>query len=259
MRPILQSLPAAAPDSADIQAKLERMLDSQLFCKAHRLSRLLRFLVEKRLQGSTRDTTEYGIGIDVFDRDPTAYSTGEDPIVRVQIGRLRDKLKTYYAGPGREDELVISIPMGSYMPVIRRAATGPERPKINHLLAVRPLRSVGSDATCAMFALGLSEELSYQLFREYGDKIVSHSFPQESGSADSRPGLPLLPAASHLLEGSVRTDGDLLRAAVRLIDAGSGAIVWSERLDRRGAPGILLQEDLALAICAILRNYFSHG
>lgn len=96
----------------------------------------------------------------MFDRDPATYSTGEDPILRVHIGRLRDKLRAYYAGLGRADALVIAIPMGSHMPVTRRADTGAERQKISHLLAVRSLRSVGNDDACAGFTQGLSEELS---------------------------------------------------------------------------------------------------
>lgn len=237
---------------AEILACLARLRASQLFCKAHRLSGLLQFLVEKCLEGSTRDTTEYGIGIDVFDRDPAVYSTGDDPIVRVQVGRLREKLKSYYAGAGSCDDVVIAIPPGSYMPVIRRAAASLGRLETRRLLAIRPLRSVGDAAAGTAFARGLSEELSYRLFREFGDKVVSYGFPQERGGRPTD-------VSSHLLEGSVRFDGDLVRTAVRLIDAASGAIVWSVQQDRRGNPGIPLQEDLAESICAALNQYFCHG
>lgn len=88
--------------------------------------------------------------------------------------------------------------------------------------------------------------------------VVSHTFTQERVCPCSQPGQTRPAAASRLLEGSVRIDGDLLRVAVRLIDAGSGAIVWSEQLDRHGTPGIARQENLAMAICTILRDYFFH-
>lgn len=58
------------------------------------MSRLLAYLVERAITDCARDTSEYAIGIGVFDRDPLHYSPGEDPVVRVQVGRLRTKLKT---------------------------------------------------------------------------------------------------------------------------------------------------------------------
>jgi TolB-like protein len=222
------------------------MLNNDIFRKAPRLSRLLSFLVDRWQQGAERDTTEYGIGIEVFDRDPAAYSTGEDPIVRVQVGRLREKLRAYYAGPGRNDGIVISIPIRSYMPVIQRRGDGsPDQPS-GYMLAVHELRSVSTAPAGAPFAQGLSEELSYHLFRAFGDHVLFH---QISAAAPD--------GADYRLEGSVRIEADLVRAAVRLTNAQSGVIVWSEQLDRTGAAGIPMQEDLARAICCALQAFFA--
>jgi hypothetical protein len=56
------------------------------------MARLLIFLVNKTMTGAERETSEYAIGIEVFDKDPATYSTYEGSVVRVQIKRLRCKL-----------------------------------------------------------------------------------------------------------------------------------------------------------------------
>ena len=247
-------LPASG--AAEGHASLKRVLGSPLFCKAPRLSRLLRFLVEKKLNDALHDITEYGIGIGVFDRDPRSYSTGEDPIVRVQVGRLRGKLQLYYAECGRQDDVVISIPIGNYVPVIRRAAAGHAQPASIKVLVIHPFKDLSDAVAIATFVLGLGEELSCHLFHELGGAIVVHDLAAQEGHRIGRaPGSGLSPVASHLLEGSLRADGQLIRTSVRLIEAGSGAIVWSAQLDRHGAPGIAMQEDLAHAICMALKGH----
>src|SRR4051812_48017839 len=80
-----------------IREACEEILESNAFTKAHRMRRLFRFLVEQAVAGENRNTNEHTIGIEVFDREASAYMPGEDPIVRVQIGRLRQRLNAYYA------------------------------------------------------------------------------------------------------------------------------------------------------------------
>ncbi|MCE3261517.1 MAG: hypothetical protein K0R43_596 [Pseudoduganella sp.] len=241
---------AEALDSTAIQTHLGWILNNDLFRKAPRLSRLLRFLVDCWLHGAERDTTEYGIGIEVFDRNPASYSTGEDPIVRVQVGRLREKLRAYYAGPGRHDGIVIAIPIRSYMPLIRRRGNRPQEHEPGYVLAFYALRSVSAAPAGALFTQGLTEELSHHLFRSFGDRVLFHQCLPPAGA-------PWPDSADFRLEGSIRIDDSLVRAAVRLTNTESGALVWSEQLDRHGAPGIAMQEDLARTISGALGEYLA--
>ncbi|WP_040579735.1 hypothetical protein [Methylobacter tundripaludum] len=64
---------AAAIPAAEVQAALELILASSVFVNAPRMRRLLRFLGEKAIFGAAQDAGEYFIGIEVFDRDPSAY------------------------------------------------------------------------------------------------------------------------------------------------------------------------------------------
>jgi TolB-like protein len=104
------------PNETDIRGQLERVLASEGFTNADRMSAFLRFIVDRALAGEAGQVKEYLIGVEVFDRNDQ-YDPRLDSIVRVEARRLRTKLDEYYAGPGREDALIISVPRGSYVPV----------------------------------------------------------------------------------------------------------------------------------------------
>ncbi len=101
-----------------VQAELKRILASSTFNKSPRLSRFLQFTVEQTLQGHNERLKEYSLGVDVFDRG-TKYDPQEDPIVRVQAGRLRTRLQQYYETEGSNAALVFELPKGTYIPNFR--------------------------------------------------------------------------------------------------------------------------------------------
>lgn len=111
-----------APD--EIRAELDRVLSSDVLTGATRLSRLLRYIVERTIAGEGDQLKEYVLGVEVFDRPPS-YDPRLDSIVRVEARRLRSKLEEYYQGPGATNPLVISIPRGSYVPVFSPPAPVP--------------------------------------------------------------------------------------------------------------------------------------
>jgi adenylate cyclase len=106
------------PSADDVRRQLERLLASPLFANAGRMSRFLTFVVEQALAGESERLKEYVIGVEVFDRDAD-YDPRVDAIVRVEAARLRAKLAEYYAGEGRGDAVVVSLPKGGYAPAIR--------------------------------------------------------------------------------------------------------------------------------------------
>ncbi|WP_333873410.1 hypothetical protein [Methylobacter sp.] len=250
----------AAIPADQVQAALETILASRVFINAPRMCRLLRFLVEKAISGAVRDTSEYAIGIEVFDHDPSAYSTSEDPVVRVQVGRLRKKLKVYYAILGADSSIEISIPIGSYMPVIQRKSVLDIAPKQSGILAIHPFKCISHHQDAVNFTQGLNEELMHQLFKAFGKIIVTYSFVT-SGDADYESWIlkDIYGAGvKHLLEGSIQIDEEHLRASIRLIDVSAGCIAWTEQFDRRVFFAISHQEELALSICRALKRFFCH-
>lgn len=77
-----------------VRVELEEMLASAVFASPERLRRLLRYLVEKALEGRAGELKEYAIGLDVFDRD-SSYDPRVDSTVRVHAAKLRDRLREY--------------------------------------------------------------------------------------------------------------------------------------------------------------------
>lgn len=148
----------------DIRTELDRILASKGFATTGRLSKLLRYVVEKTLAGETDQLKEYAVGVEVFERDEQ-YDPRLDSIVRVEAGRLRTKLDEYYSGDGRASPLRISLPKGGYSAQFTRAGASPsiqstdapasERQSSRRLLTMIPLAAVLLIAIAAMvFWLG---------------------------------------------------------------------------------------------------------
>ena len=107
--------PADSTDSTTVREQLERLLASPHFHNSRRFPSLLRFVVDHVLNGRTDLLKERTLGIEVFGR-PANYDTSADPIVRVTAAEVRKRIAQYYDEPGRERELRISLPSGSYIP-----------------------------------------------------------------------------------------------------------------------------------------------
>jgi eukaryotic-like serine/threonine-protein kinase len=108
-------MPSPAIPVEAVQKHLEEILASTPFAGSDRLRRLLRYLVEKTLNGEATGLKEYSIGLDVFDRG-TDYNPQIDSTVRVHAGKLREKLREYYLTAGRDSSIRIDLKKGSYVP-----------------------------------------------------------------------------------------------------------------------------------------------
>lgn len=102
-------------DPTRVLAQLERILTSAAFVDAQRASSFLRFIVERTLDARTSEIKESIIAIEVLGRSPS-FDSKTDPIVRVEAGRLRDRLREYYDRHAGSDDVFISVPKGAYVP-----------------------------------------------------------------------------------------------------------------------------------------------
>src|SRR5215472_15846814 len=98
-----------------VRGQLERILASATFADAERANKFLRFVVECTLDGRASQIKESVIGVEVLGRNPS-FDPKTDPIVRVEAGRLRARLSSYYQSEGKEDPILITLPKGSYVP-----------------------------------------------------------------------------------------------------------------------------------------------
>ena len=107
-----------------IRHQLTLILASSAFRNSKRYSALLKYLVERTLEGQAEELKERSIGVDVFDRTPD-YDTAADHVVRSAGSEIRKRLAQYYAEPGQEAAIRIDVFPGSYVPQFRPCGEEP--------------------------------------------------------------------------------------------------------------------------------------
>lgn len=113
------------PACERVRRALDAIIASEAFSRSERLRSFLSYIVENELSGKAAQLKGYSIGIDVFGRPP-GFDAGNDPLVRVQAGKLRKLLEQYYETEGAGDRLRIRVPLGSYVPEYSAAVDKPE-------------------------------------------------------------------------------------------------------------------------------------
>jgi hypothetical protein len=96
------------------RAELELVLAA--LARNPRLENLLRYIAERYFQNRIDEINEYNIATEVFSRSKSSFDASRDSIARVEAFRLRKRLKEYYQTDGKEHELQLSLPQGSYVP-----------------------------------------------------------------------------------------------------------------------------------------------
>jgi TolB-like protein len=272
-----------APDQVRLQ--LDRVLASDTFASAARLSRFLRFVVERTLAGEGDGLKEYTIGVEVFDRDGD-YDPRIDSIVRVEAARLRTKLGEYYGGPGAADPVIIQMRKGGYAPdfaergtepapatdrvqrpaalllaaavsvfavtaVWRGGVAGRERAGSPVSVAVLPFAHYSTSDADERLAARLTDGVTSELARTGAVSVVSHT----SALQYTRPHGPLREIARALdadlvMEATVLTEGDRVRIQARLVDGVRDRKLWVEEFVGRVADPDELQRRIAGAVAA---------
>lgn len=102
-----------SPETELFQAELRRLLASESFRSAEMLRKLLAYLAEVHLAGAGRSLKEYTIGRDVMGKAED-YDPRVDASVRVQMGKLRQRLERYYSAEAPGSRYMISIPKGHF-------------------------------------------------------------------------------------------------------------------------------------------------
>ena len=99
----------------EARAEIESVLKSAVFVRSPRLARLLKYLCTKYFAGESDQIKEYHIAVEVLDR-PVSFDPAQDAIARVEVHRLRKRLREYYETEGADHPLRIVIPIGQYAP-----------------------------------------------------------------------------------------------------------------------------------------------
>src|SRR5580700_12081717 len=114
----------STPNPVMIREQLRRLLAHSLFTNSKRYPVLLAYTVEQTLDGNADQLKERTIGVEAFGREPN-YDVNLDPVVRTTAAEVRKRLIQYYYNPDHAGELVIEMPVGSYVPTFRGPSTPP--------------------------------------------------------------------------------------------------------------------------------------
>ena len=104
--------------AALVREQLNRLLAHPLFTNSKRYPVLLAYTVEQALLGNAGELKERTIGVEAFGREPN-YDVNLDPVVRTTAAEVRKRLIQYYYSPDHAGELIIEVPVGSYVPLFR--------------------------------------------------------------------------------------------------------------------------------------------
>lgn len=246
-----------------IRSQLARILGSAEFRSSDRLSQFLEFTVEQTLGGHSGELKEYVVGREVFSRKES-FDPRMDPIVRVEAGRLRLRLREYYKTEGQRDEVAIELPKGGYVPVFRRvevphtvggaasAAGHAAKPAIR--IVVLPFADHSHRKDQEWFCDGMTEELVSALTKVPELCVVAGASAfRLKGKAGNVRAIGEQLRVGTAVEGSIRKSDDRVRITVQLIDVAENRYLWSETYDREMKDIFAIQEDISRAIVDALK------
>lgn len=123
-------------------------------------------------------------------------------------------------------------------------------------IAVLPFDDLSAKRDQGWFAEGLTEEILNSLARTPDLHVAARTSTMSIRGGDIREIGRRLNVA-HVLEGSVRRDGDRLRVTAQLIRASDGFHLWSQNYDRPISDAVTIQEDIAVAIAHAMKTVMS--
>lgn len=114
-------------ERGQILGEVEKLVSSQTLHGSESLRKLLQYLAKQSLEHPGTPVKEHQIATEVFGR-PSDFDPQLDSLVRVQAGRLRSKLATYYETEGAEDQVLVDLPKGSYVLAFQHRRKGQNKP-----------------------------------------------------------------------------------------------------------------------------------
>jgi TolB-like protein len=232
-------------EEPDIRRQLDRVLNSQGFLSSPRLCSFLSYVSEKKIIGEATKIKQYSIGVDVYGRE-LDFDPKTDPLIRIEAGRLRRKLREYYENQGKDDPVHVEIPRGNYVPnfslppqsLERQAVVDRTGPKLRQKLtspvvAVFPFVNNAGEQY-EYIVTGLGTEIVDELSRTPDIEVLPYYT-----TARFKNGVDILAEDIRSLDidfavtGTLRLKGNQMCINVQLIEVLSQKQLWSDRFDQR--------------------------
>jgi len=207
------------------------------------LAALVSQLLRKNLAERPQSATEV---LQRLEAAPAIRGSVPEPPPRLSNGRRGARLGLLLAGPG-----AIAVAAGTLWYFLAR-----ERPFPAHAastatssIAVLPFADMSPAKDQEYFSDGIAEEILYALAQVQGLRVVGRTsaFSFKGRNEDLRSIGRKLNVA-HVLEGSVRKQGDRVRIKAELVSVADGYDVWSQNFDRDLKDVFAVQEEIAKSV-----------
>lgn len=253
----------------EVKSQLGRILKSEGFRRSERMSRFLKHVVEEGMRGNLDTLKEYSIALSVFDK-PEDFEPRADPIVRVEAGRLRAKIREYYATDGADDSLFIGIRKRGYRPLIHlnkaepapasNNESIPEEAEDRPSIAVLGFCDLSARQTQDQFCEALAHSIANALARERSLRVSSRTGSMQAQSqASNIQEIATRLGVDYLVEGSVQRLGDKVRLTAELTRAKDAVNLWATSIDRELDDIFQLQDSVKTEIVEGLRKVLLCG
>jgi hypothetical protein len=97
-----------------IEKQVQKIISCKPFSDLELFSVFLRYVVEETLAGHSHELEEQAIAVNILTHSGVFNS--RYAFVQIHAARVRRLLVDYYQSEGRHDNVVITIPEGSYIP-----------------------------------------------------------------------------------------------------------------------------------------------
>ncbi len=276
--------------SGEYDEALAAINESDAFRQSDRLRQLLNYIVAETLAENKEKLLGKNIAIEVFGVDIT--ETEDLSAVRVDVGRLRRRLREYYATEGKSDRIVIDVPKGAYLATFQMKAadggkklhsrsyrsrlvfgitavlatllmlvglwvtfpqTGSQSGTPKPFIVVLPLAASENSKMSHSISTGYLEAVIADLSKISGLSVMATQ--SSKAVADSNIPLKLLrndQGVTHVVKGTFVTQSESARISVQLIDTDTKAVIFAERFDGKLNNLFELEDALAKRIAAAL-------
>lgn len=248
-----------------IERQLERIYLDSHFTESQILRKFLSFIVEETMLGRANCLKEYTIALSVLEKPPD-FRPKENGIVRIHAGRLRRALQQYYSDKGHNDQIVITVPKGQYVPMFTDSkdsvagddasgtpptAKWPAGTPGRMTLAVLPFIGLDEEEHQPPFGDHLCLQLSCSLMRLQRVVIIAY---QAIRGASANPDYRALGASfgiTHILTGGTQRYHDVMRVNIQLIECQSCRQLWSETIEYGTSQFDVFDIQDAICDCAV--------
>jgi TolB-like protein len=232
-----------------IEQQLGRIFLHPDFSNSEILRKFLSFVVRETCSGNANRLKEYTIAVKALEK-PTNFNPQINCIVRIHAGRLRKALTQYYNEMDLNDEIIIGLPKGKYVPVFmdRQQWLRKKRSRELPTFAILPFHCTTGGDRASSFIDNLCLQICSELSQMKEISVIGYQAIKSlaSKSADLSE-LATLLHFDHIICGGLQYSDKKIRVNIQVIECNTYQQIWSKIFECNTADSSLF--DIQDEIC----------